>query len=444
MELAEKLLVTYNNKSKTQNKQSGKEEEKEENITWTQLPEDILEQIMKRLSISDWLRLRAVCSTLRDTVANAIANKHCHPLPELPQVFLQADKDMRFFSLGTGLEHYPKTQILEQNQVCHGSIEGWLIVSEYVERSSMTISFFNPVTSARVFVPPQLYFPTNSPLKDDKLFLGKMVASSTPDCSDSDCFLAGLFIDFCHIAIYRLFDQSWTMIETDKDSGIYFMDLEIIGSKLYVRTDNSLGSILVYDLRKIEPSEVPSKPKVLVSIPRIWPPPASSIIGNQRIDYGHPIISLAKDEALGELYLIYMFCNSQYETQHVGYLNIVTQFVAPPRIKRVEVYKLDTSEEPNVWQQKERLDDHVAFVSNCKSMVMSRDALNCSEELIRGNSVYFAVSYECPKDPWSGLQLGVIDLTNNISDGSIEYFSVKKTSDDHGAVPYPMWFVPSV
>jgi hypothetical protein len=71
---------------------------------------------------------------------------------------------------------------------------------------------------------------------------------------------------------------------------------------------------------------------------------------------------------------------------------------------------------------------------------MSRDELNCDEELIRGNSIYFAVHFQCPTNPWPGLKLGMFCLT----DSSINYFPVEASKDGDGDVPCPLWLVPSV
>ncbi|XP_061343747.1 uncharacterized protein LOC133289765 [Gastrolobium bilobum] len=411
---------------------SGKEEKKHE-CTWTSLPDDIMELIMKRLCLKDFLGLREICTPWRDTVANAIANKHCHPLPELPVIVLfKYQESSTVFSLRTESLVYPKRPLFEKLQIL-GSVEGWMIVSEYckVSSRSVTIFFINPVTNARVFVPSVLNFPTNSPLPAaNKKLIQKMVASSKPDCLD--CFLVCLFCDECHIRFCRLSDKSWTTIEADKDAGVHFMDVEIIDTKLYARTFNS---ILVWDLQ--DSSDYPSKPKVLAMLPP-RPPLVLTVTGNQRFVRGKVLTCLAKDDASGDLFLIHRFCNLAYETQNVGYLNTITKFVTPPEMTRVEVFKLNTisTETNNQWIKVDNMGDCVLFVSHFKCMVMSRAALNSSEELIKENSIYFAFSYPCAGDTWAGIQLGMICLTDN----NIKYFTLEKSSPR----PFPFWFVPSV
>jgi hypothetical protein len=258
-----------------------------------------------------------------------------------------------------------------------------------------------------------------------------MVASSKPNCHESDCYLVCLFTDFCHIAIYKLFDKSWTIVESDKASRAYFTNVETMDSKLYV-SDSSSRSILVYDLK----DSTNGLPKVLVKLPRIRLSELS-IIGTHYFSF------LAKNEALGELYFIYLLFISEpeYNTQHAtpDRVRIILSYAEPPQITGCKVFKLDTNKDPIEWQN-EKLEDKVAFVSSWNSMVMSRDELNCDEELIRGNSIYFAVHFRCPANPWPGLKLGMFCLT----DSSINYFPVEASKDGDGDVPCPLWLVPSV
>jgi hypothetical protein len=223
-----------------------------------------------------------------------------------------------------------------------------------------------------------------------------MVASSKPNCNESNCYLVGLLNDYCHIAIYKLFDKSWTIVESDKASGSYFTNVETMDSKLYV-SDSSSHSILVYDLK--DTTNGLPKAEVLVKLPQIRLSELSMIST-------HASCFLAKNEALRELYFIYLcfIFMPQNNTQHAAanHWGIIVSHSEPPQITGCKVFKLDTNKDPIEWQN-EKLEDRVAFVSNWNSMVMSRDELNCNEELIRGNSIYFAVHFPCPTNPWPGL-----------------------------------------
>ncbi|RHN77640.1 hypothetical protein MtrunA17_Chr1g0156941 [Medicago truncatula] len=233
-------------------------------------------------------------------------------------------------------------------------------------------------------IPSKLYLPSNSSVPGNRISrLKKLVASSKPNCDGSDCYLVGLLSDFCHIVIYKLFDQSWTIVEPDRDSKTYFMDVEIIGTKLYASNPSSY-SILVYDLK--DSTNGPPKAKVLVKLPKR--PSELSIIGN------HCLCFLAKDEALRELYFIYTFCNAEFETQDLvsDSLIITSAFVKPPRVTGFELFKLVTNKDHIEWKNV-KLEDRVVFVSNYKSMIMSRDELDWNKKLIKGNSTYFVITY---------------------------------------------------
>jgi hypothetical protein len=122
---------------------------------------------------------------------------------------------------------------------------------------------------SKCYLLPNSKFPVRGDIKPP---LSKMVASSIPNCDgSSDCHLVGLFNDFRHITIYKLFDKSWTIVESDKYSGSSFIDKEIIGTKLYViSSSNSIwvsDSILVYCLK--DSINGPPKAKVLAKCPII-------------------------------------------------------------------------------------------------------------------------------------------------------------------------------
>ncbi|XP_057418498.1 uncharacterized protein LOC130712692 [Lotus japonicus] len=414
------------------------EKEEKNNISkWVHIPDELLELIMKRLCLMDYLALRTICTPWRSTVTKAMANKHCCPLSELPLIVLLSDEEV-LFSLRTEREHCPKVSIFESRKItCYGSVEGWMIMCDYVKKNSLSIFFKNPVTNSRVSISSPLDYPSNSPIQGKKLCLSKMVASSGPDCYKSNDFLAALFNDFLHIAFYSLFDKSWNMIKPDQDSGVAFLDIEIMGSKLYVRTSKPLNSIIVYDLKDFSSGSSP-KTKVLAMLPQRSTPHVPRIIDNQHHVSGCAFCSLAKHETLDQLFLIYMICNITYRSADVGYLNMPKEYVIPPEITGVEVFKIDINKEPIKWIKCERLDDDVIFVSGVKSMVMSRTSLNCPQALIRENNVYFALSFKCPSDPWQGNLLGIKHLT----DSSIKYFSIEKSN--HSKVLYPFWFIPSI
>ncbi|KAE9591970.1 putative F-box domain-containing protein [Lupinus albus] len=429
-------IVEGENKGK-QNMLIGKDEE---HSKWTHIPSDILEMIMGRLTLTDYLGTSAVCSSWSATFAEAIANKHIKPLPEMPLVFLQPRKKLTLANSVLSIKAEEicsvinkSTGIPESHHVYHGSVEGWMILSICLFVGTAKIIFFlNPVTSDVVIVPSPLKFPSNFPIpRRSNLNMGRMVASSSPKCED--CVLVGFFNDYEHIAYCRVnYDKSWTMIEAKQGGAGIFLDVEIFNGKLYVRTNMSSTSMLVYDLQ--DSTDNPPKPIVLGNVPPIRPLPELVTHENQIHVKGDVIRFLTTGYAAEELLLIYLFNNYVFETGSVGYMNIINQYTSSPQVTKCEVFKLDTRS--NEWVKLDHLGDRVIFLGYDKSFVMSRTLLNCSEELITENSVYFALHFSCP-NPWMKIQLGRICLTDN----KVKYFSLEELGLELDA--YPSWFLPS-
>ncbi|OIW01352.1 hypothetical protein TanjilG_20534 [Lupinus angustifolius] len=414
-------------------------EKDEEHSKWTHIPSDILEMIMKRLNLIDFLRTSVVCSSWNATFTQAIANKHIKPLPELPIVILQSHRISISASsvLSIKLEEVcsvinENTMLLESHHRYHGIVEGWMIlsISLFVGITNI-IFFFNPVTSDVVLVPLPLKFPSNSPIPSrSNLKMGRMVASSSPKCKD--CVLVCLFTDYAHIAYCRVnYDKSWTMIEAKGDAW-NFLDVEFFNGKLYVRTYMASTSMLVYDLQ--DSTDNPPNPIVLGEIPPIRPLTESMTHENQIYVKGDVIRFLTIGYAAEELLLVYLYNNYVSESGNVGYMNVIKQYASPPQVTKCEVFKLDTRS--NEWVKLDHLGDRMIFLGYNKSYVMSRTLLNCNGELTTENSVYFALYLPCP-EPWLNPQLGRLCMTDN----TIKYFPMEDFSVELDACP--SWFLPS-
>ncbi|ONI26349.1 hypothetical protein PRUPE_1G019300 [Prunus persica] len=58
-----------------------------------QVPDDIMQSVLHRLSVFDYFRCRSVCRSWRDSVDRAISSKRCRPAPQLPWLFCSLDRD---------------------------------------------------------------------------------------------------------------------------------------------------------------------------------------------------------------------------------------------------------------------------------------------------------------------------------------------------------------
>ncbi|KAL6144265.1 hypothetical protein ACLB2K_054960 [Fragaria x ananassa] len=192
-------------------------------IRWSeQLPEEIMHLFLERLCISDYLHCRQlVCRSWRNAVRRATASKCCHPVAELP--WLVPDGKYGFNLSNKKIVKGKLKSRLYQTKIwecCVGSIEGWLIVVKHIDGEHNNISFLNPVSRARVMLPPR------SKSIDIEFFYRKVVASTLP--TSSQCIVACICWEE-KLAFCRPFDKSWAII----DPGTRFSDLEIIERKLY-------------------------------------------------------------------------------------------------------------------------------------------------------------------------------------------------------------------
>ncbi|KAI4328367.1 hypothetical protein L6164_020725 [Bauhinia variegata] len=286
-------------------KLEGPEGEGSKSSKWPHLPQDISESILKLLSLRDYLQFGLVCTSWRTIVANALASKHCFPAPQLPELLIlnrATDSDITdpcFFDLSKQKSINPKRQIFERSQYCYGSFEGWLFMVDNADFSiyedwgisihlpssfeyelviNITIIIFidpevlldesygtlinpsnislaqnldhsspffllNPISGDRILLPSQL---TITPcLNPNEPSFTKIVASSSPNCQD--CIIVGLVGTRCHLAVCKLVNKCWTLIEAEET--VVFLDIEIIGKMLYVLVDDEGGeSTISYDL----------------------------------------------------------------------------------------------------------------------------------------------------------------------------------------------------
>ncbi|KAL6140493.1 hypothetical protein ACLB2K_058792 [Fragaria x ananassa] len=203
-------------------------------IRWSeQLPEEIMHLFLERLCISDYLHCRQVCRSWRKAVRRAIASKCCRPATELP--WLVPD-DIYAFNLSDKkiVKGKPKSLLYQMkiSQRCVGSIEGWLIVVRKVYGEHNNISFLNPVSRARVMLPPISSWLTDFSYR-------KVVASTVP--TSLQCIVACICCEE-KLAFCRPSDKSWMKI----DSWTSFSDLEIVERKLYAITNNKL--MMMFDI----------------------------------------------------------------------------------------------------------------------------------------------------------------------------------------------------
>ncbi|CAL8989513.1 unnamed protein product [Prunus brigantina] len=217
------------------------------------VPDDIMQPILQRLCIFDYVRCRSVCRSWRESIDRAIASRWCRPAPQLP--WLVYRRSMFSFCLSKFClskfsfkrQHLIKLSL--PNDDDHddyvGSIEGWLM---RVDWTGSIITLLNPISGGRVML-PRCKHEVTAP------FISKVVASSVPTTtSPSSLVVVCLSTNVertkvCRptdytttLAVCRPTDKSWTRIE----EGLSFEDIEFIDGKLYAATNNPSESLIVF------------------------------------------------------------------------------------------------------------------------------------------------------------------------------------------------------
>ncbi|XP_054778417.1 uncharacterized protein LOC129286484 [Prosopis cineraria] len=413
---------------------------------WSQIGDDVLGFILKHLGIIDYLQTLAVCSNWRSTVDKCIANKHCLPSPELPLLFLQTMemKNLPFFDLPRGRVFNSTGFPHEFFHHCYGTIRVWMIMVESINNSfdevqeiDALIFFFNLVTNAKVYMSSRLK--VKSKIKN-------IVASTEPN--DPNCVVVCLFYCQFVFAFSWISNESWTIVQEYVSTALTFLHVEIIDGKLYALTHSVLNSIVFYDLRR-----EPVKPRILARLPEIgfatmrlktstqdFPYDGDGGIINAWEAQGDILKTLAVDSSSGELFLIYLVCNSIFRFKRMLNDTVGKEYTNPPKIVDSRVFKLDMNKEPR-WIEVKNLRNRMLFIGFWKSFVVSNVSLQCPKEFIKGNCIYFAYHFPCVKgiiDEWKGLRIGRHCRTDRM----VDYYTFERSSFNE--VPYPVWFIPSL
>ncbi|XP_077239746.1 uncharacterized protein LOC143880654 [Tasmannia lanceolata] len=280
-----------------------------EDNRWSNIPKDIMELILKRLGLADYIRSGAVCVSWR----SFMREKRYPPVPELPWIML-SEHDFRktrsFYSLSEGRVY--KLNLPEAYGVSWcGSFMGWMIMTDDLKRTFL----LNPFSRS------QIQLPTKT-LKREPFYIRKAILSSAPI---SDCNTE--IIDWVVVAIAhgdnmvfcRPGDETWTFFPDEEEDG--FADVIIHKGLLYAIS-------LSGELKECTLSPILKTRNVL--------PPVEN----------EHILSLHLVESCGELLMVSRFYN------HASACN--------RRTTGFQVFKLDSS--VSHWVSVESLGDHMLIM----------------------------------------------------------------------------------
>ncbi|XP_027357398.1 uncharacterized protein LOC113866799 [Abrus precatorius] len=389
-------------------------EKKGKNI-WLELQQEVLELILQKLVLKDYLNCGQVCRYWRNVVVDALAIKgRCPPAPQFPFLLVLPSPDRTIAELSTLLElsqdtlYTISTDSGEGSFDDVGSVEGWLVFRKSIHNSSGSRScclhtFFNPVSGEKHNLPP--LFPR---MKIDSSVRTETKFYSTPS---SPKFVTVISFVACigselkqRLEFCKLNDKSWTSINTLESRSIIIHDFVIIGGcKIYGIVEGVFDFVIVFYLR--DATAITCERLVLLD-PK--PDPMVSHEGFRVRDVLRFITDcfsmMVTDPTREEEVLLVLHLHDKVfngERKSFG------------STKGFRVFKLDISE--CRWMEIDNLDGRF-LVLDCKGIrVMSTTVLDCPENFTGGNCgncVFFCLTNNNRLDPYVKRGLGVFSLTD--------------------------------
>ncbi|KAM1012549.1 hypothetical protein ACFX2C_042788 [Malus domestica] len=455
----------------------------EDSSPWSnKLAGDVMQLILRRLGLLDYVRCAAVCRSWQAIIKSNIQSRRPLAQDQVPWLMLSSHplstRDHRVLSPGDWKDHKflrswpnPIFYCTMNRMDCVGSIEGWLIMvdsalrrpegfmkpwSFYLKNSQnpsfkIEFFFFNPISGDRVLLPSsQSTLPCHC-INGPDFSISKIIASSEPKTiSQEPCFVVCLCKEG-HLTYCRPTDQSWSSIDEDVP---FIDDIVILGGKLYATTSLESKFLMVFEMiedAKGNGGPLSCRVVKLVTLdpntrPSFFPLPFVEIdYDGSRVEHynGRDFVHLAKDSASMELFMVFHKADYAYKPKqdtcllslHEVMLAKTFRYTEPPKTKGFRVFKLecDIHGGPQ-WMEVVELGDRVLFVSNHHSAVISYPY----GQKVERNNIYFAFDYPC--DELTKCDFGVFSLTNK----SIRHFNCSKSRSSSQLHTAPLWFVPNL
>ncbi|GMY18602.1 F-box protein SKIP23-like [Fagus crenata] len=394
---------------------------------WSLLPMDLLNTIEEHVELYvDKVRLRCVCSSWHSDLSKMPNHKLC----QLPWLLIPYKDNVNGTSTSSSCgfldpleKKVHKLELPEIGEkVFKGSAYGWVVVAN----KNDTIYLVNPLTRARVKLPPRSKFPDVRKYRADKheseYLLWSLTALSTP----GDSYL----MDTTHVRNYLL---TKIVLSSSPSNGSDFVAVAIygeIGSLAYCKRGDKKWSI-ISDKR-------PPYKDVIFYEGQLYALKCSGqlMVCDIGSNYPKPIVTEVVPQPstypLGELYLVgsssgLMMVQRCIESSYIYepskiFVHKTTTF---------KIFKLDIS--GRNWYRVKSLGDDVLFLGLNSSMAFSsRDF-----PVYKGNSIYFTdVNYNFDLE---GTRIGFDEGIFSLDDGKIEPLPT-----NYGDVwPTPIWVMPN-
>ncbi|XP_057444692.1 putative F-box protein At4g22660 [Lotus japonicus] len=248
---------------------------------WSDIQRELLEEILRKLTLVDFLKCRRVCRSWRRTVDDAVATKGtCPHASQFPFLMLLPsnlfiNKPATFSATLSDITQEEDTSYTIPTQKCNFdfdvfrvlSVQGWLVFQKIYcnknQNHALLLLFSNPV-SGEEFELPHLPLFSGQDLSPVHTSV-KLVFSSAPPYSSDFLVVACVTVTFQlrgeggyrwmqQLAFCKVTDKSWTLIPipTDDESPPFpFHEFAVLDWKLYAMNMflSQSGSVTVFNLR---------------------------------------------------------------------------------------------------------------------------------------------------------------------------------------------------
>ncbi|KAK2419736.1 F-box protein SKIP23 [Trifolium repens] len=389
---------------------------------------DILEDIVRKLTLVDYLKCRQICRSWRGTIDDALSTKrtpsclHASQFPFLmlfPHTFMyNCPQDPAISAILSDITQ-EDTSYTIPTKTWEGyfdfeglyvtSVQGWLVFRK-MEYQSLLLFFTNPMSGEGFLLPHLPLFSGQENISNYNHIYNysknysyksintsvKLIFSSAPYFSD---FLVVAFAQVqCgtaqQLAFWKANDKSWTLISNKESQQKNFNEFVILDWKLYAM--NTSGSVFVFDLR--DSNNITFEKLQLEKIPK-------------GTDNSRQTCMLARDK--DEILLVHHFYDTICETT-----------------KGFRVFKLDIS--GSRWIEVDDLGDRILLMDYTGVQVLSAKKIKLRGELNGGNFVFFV------DDPFmlrEQYDFGVFSL----KDKTITRFPLGRSSQ--GRIIRCLWFM---
>ncbi|BFG36510.1 hypothetical protein CerSpe_227840 [Prunus speciosa] len=406
---------------------------------WSELQPQLLNLIMKNLSITDLLRFKAVCSSWNHAMESYFSGSASGPqTPWLMLPPIQQNRTHNYNDTTRCFYNFQEKKLYTiesafqdfDNAWCVGSSHGWLVILD--KRANPLL--LNPISGNRIKLP--LFWPVDRSIDENlrKTYIAKAILSSGP---------SGKYNNFVVVIIYgRLLDLpaplklafckyggTWTSLEGKHRA---YSDIIFHNNQLFAFAEH--GSVEVWDFKNT------SFPIRIINLHR---PSLGSLQDRSNIlkfrswEFSTQTYLV---ESLGEILFVGRVKGNFLDCQGraVDPLSPGDEDCFPYRTMQFYIFKLNLSAKK--WEKVECLPDRGLFLGGNQSISLSTIDFPEFEE----NSIYFT------DDKWDEISFKFHGFANDYGGHDNGIYSIQdkvvKPFDQFGKWridPPPFWIVPN-